>query len=512
MAVFELVLGLLLGGVGLAPLAPRLGLPWPALLALAGAVLAVVPGMPEISLDPELALALFVAPVLLDAAYDASPRDLRENWAPVGGLVVAALGLTVAAVAVTARWLVPDMPWAAAAALGAIVAPPDAAAAAAVLRQVRLPHRLMVILEGESLLNDAVALLLWRMAVSAAVGGLTVWSAPLGALAAIGGAIMGVALARLYLAAARRVADGAAAVVLQFLGTFGAWLLADALGLSAVLTVVAYAITIARLAPERTGARQRRNSYAVWEVAVFVLNVLAFILIGLQLRGILARLDGQGWHFAGFALTVLAVSILVRVAWVMPYSAAVRWRHRRFGAPRTARPLMRPTVGGGIVISWCGMRGIVTLAAALALPVAFPYRDLIVFTAFCVVLGTLVLQGMTLQPLLSHLRLPRDDSVEQETALARVEAARAGLAALGSDRDTEAGRLLSQQYQARIAACDSAGPVDATGLNRLRRRMLAVERGRLVQLRREDRIGDEAFHTIEEELDWAEAGAEKQRP
>src|SRR5690242_12399644 len=300
MAVFKFVLGLLLGGVGLALLAPRLGVPWPALLALAGAALAFVPGVPEAALDPELALALFVAPVLLDAAFDASPRDLRDNWAPVGGLVLGAVGLTVGAVAAVARWLEPALPWAAAVALGAIVAPPDAAAATAVLRQVRLPHRIMVILEGESLLNDASALLVYRLAVGAAAGGMTAWTVPLLALAAAGGVVLGVALARAYLALMAWVENGAPSVVLQFLGTFGVWLLADALGLSAVLTVVAYAVTLARLAPADTGARQRRSSYAVWDVAVFVLNVLAFVLIGLQLRGILARLDGEAGRYALF--------------------------------------------------------------------------------------------------------------------------------------------------------------------------------------------------------------------
>jgi monovalent cation/hydrogen antiporter len=284
--------GLLLGGVGLALLTPRLGVPWPALLALAGAALAFAPGMPEAALEPELALALFVAPVLLDAAFDASPRDLRKNWAAVGSLVLVAAGLTVAAVAAVARWLEPSLPWAAAVALGAIVAPPDAAAATAVLRQVRLPHRVMVILEGESLLNDASALLIYRFAVGVVVGGVAAWTVPLLALAALGGVALGVALARLYLALIARVEDGAPSVVLQFLSTFGVWLLAEALGLSAVLTVVAYAVTLARLAPGRMGARFRRASYAVWDVSVFVLNVLAFILVGLQLRGILARIDG----------------------------------------------------------------------------------------------------------------------------------------------------------------------------------------------------------------------------
>ncbi|HJU20783.1 MAG TPA: sodium:proton antiporter, partial [Stellaceae bacterium] len=451
MAVFELVLALLLGGIGLTLLAPRLGVPWPALLALAGAALAFVPGAPEVALDPQLVLALFVAPVLLDAAFDASPRDLRDNWAPVGGLVLGAVSLTVAVVAAVACWLEPSLPWAAAIALGAIVAPPDAAAATAVLRQVRLPHRIMVILEGESLLNDASALLIYRLAVGAVAGGMTAWTAPLLALAAIGGVALGIVLARAYLALMARVEDGAPSVVLQFLGTFGVWLLAEALQLSAVLTVVAYAVTLARLAPGRTGARQRRESYAVWDVAVFVLNVLAFVLVGLQFRSILARLDGQAGRYAAFAAAVLGTAILVRVAWVMGYYAAARWKDRRFGAhPR--RPMPPPTVQGGIVVSWCGMRGIVTLAAALALPGGFPARDLIVFASFCVVLGTLVLQGLTLRPLLSRLALPRDKSVEEEVALARAEAARAALDALAA-ADADAGRygearhLLEREYR-----------------------------------------------------------------
>ena len=506
MAVFELVLALLLGGVGLALLAPRLGVPWPALLALAGAALAFVPGVPEAALEPELALALFVAPVLLDAAYDASPRDLREHWAPLGGLVLGAVGLTVAAVAGVARWLEPSLPWAAAVALGAIVAPPDAAAAAAVLRQVRLPHRVMVILEGESLLNDASALLIYRFAVGAVAGGLTAWTVPLLALSAVGGVALGAALARAYLAVMTRLGDGAPSVVLQFLSTFGVWLLADRLGLSAVLAMVAYAVTLARSAPERMGARQRRSSYAVWEVAVFVLNVLAFILVGLQLRGILLRLDGQIGRYALFAAAVLAAVVLVRAVWVAGWYAAARWTERRFGV-RARRPMPPPTVQNGVVIAWCGMRGIVTLAAALALPGGFPGRDLILFASFCVVLGTLVVQGLTLRPLLSRLALPRDESVEEEVVLARAEAARAALDALGADRDGEAGRLLAREYQARLHACARLGDAapDPTGLGMLRRRALAAERARIAALRREERIGDDAFHRVEEELDWAEA-------
>src|SRR5918912_1856866 len=193
MALFELVIALLLAGALLAIWARRIGAPYPALLSLAGAAAAFLPGTPEVALEPELALALFVAPTLLDAAYDASPRDIRDNWVPIGALAVVVVGLTVAAVALVARALVPEMPWAAAVALGAIVAPPDASAATAVLRQLRPPHRLLVILEGESLFNDASALLIYRLAVGAAVGGLTLsWRVlPLLLLVMAGSVVLG---------------------------------------------------------------------------------------------------------------------------------------------------------------------------------------------------------------------------------------------------------------------------------------------------------------------------------
>ena len=251
------------------------------------------PGSRRSSIQPELALALFVAPVLLDAAYDTSPRDLRENWAPVAGLVIVSVALTTAAVAFVVRALEPGMPWAAAVALGAVVAPPDAAAAIAVLRQLRPPHRILTILEGESLLNDASALLIYRLAVGAAVSNAFSLRdvAPAFALAVAGSLVAGPALGWLFMSLTRNVRDVPTAIILQFIGTFGVWILADRIGLSGVLTMVCYAVFVARSAPERTPARIRLPSYAVWETVVFVLNVLAFVFIGLQIRPILSGLD-----------------------------------------------------------------------------------------------------------------------------------------------------------------------------------------------------------------------------
>jgi CPA1 family monovalent cation:H+ antiporter len=504
MEVFELVIALLLLGAALAAVARRLGLPYPALLALAGAGVALVPGTPTVMLDPELALTLLVAPVLLDAAFDSSPRDLRANWRAVASLALGAVALTIIVVALVARMLVPGMPWAAAIALGAIVAPPDAAAATAVLRQLRPPHRLLVILEGESLFNDASALLIYRLAVAAAMGGALVGAqvVPTLLVVSVGSVVLGLFLSRVMIAVTRRIQDVATAVIVQFIGTFAVWLLAEALHLSGILTMVVFAMSVARDAPALIPARLRIPSYAVWEVVVFVLNVLAFILVGLQLKPILARLDRPtAMTYLGTAVAVCAAVIVVRIVWVWASETIGRLRHRgldgsRCGSPRNA-----------VVVAWCGMRGIVTLAAALALPTEFPHRDLILFTSFCVVLGTLVVQGLTLRPLMRRLGIEQDDEVEREVQIAREETARAAVAALdGNGGDHELGRLVRRKYEARLARLD--GDETASLAGELLRRAVSAERRRLVELRADGTIGDDAFHKVEEELDWAELSAE----
>src|ERR1700676_58485 len=252
MRELEVLIGLVLAATILAAAARRVGAPYPVFLALGGAILAFVPGAPSFTVLPEVALALFVAPVLLDAAYDASPRDLKDNWAPVAGLVVFAVGFTTIAVAVVARALMPALPWAPAIALGAVVAPPDAAAATAVLRQLRPPQRTLTILEGESLLNDASALLIYRLAVGAvAAGGFSIGAvAPTFLLAVAGSLVAGPALAWLFVRLMERVQHVPTFIILSFLSTFGVWILADRIGLSGVLTMVCYAITAARSAPE----------------------------------------------------------------------------------------------------------------------------------------------------------------------------------------------------------------------------------------------------------------------
>ncbi|HVO46328.1 MAG TPA: sodium:proton antiporter [Steroidobacteraceae bacterium] len=521
MGIFELVIALLLIGAVLALWSDKVGVPYPAALALAGAGLALLPGAPVVMLDPHLALALFVAPVLLDAAFDASPRDLRDNLVPLISLALVVVFLTIVAVALVARRIIPDLSWPAAITLGAIVAPPDASAATAVLRRLRPPHRLLVILEGESLFNDASALLVYRLAAAAAISGAPAhWNiVPTLLLTCGGGVIAGWLMARAYIWITAWVDDIPISIILQFVGTFAVWLIADRIGLSAIITVISYAMTLARRVPGRVDARHRIASYAVWEVAVFVLNVLAFVLIGLQLRPIIGRMAGSDWHtYAQCAAAVCVTVIVVRIVWVTLYGIALRWKLKHF-PPRGSRPARAPTVGVGLVVSWSGMRGLVTLAAALALPdgsaaVAFPYRDLIVLCAFCVVLCTLVVQGLTLRPLMSRFGLKDDGSVDREVRLARVETARAALRELEKERDHPAVDILRAEYEARVRSGElmrSTGSSSRAGtrLTQMQLRVVAAQRQMLLDLRTRSVIGDYAFHAAEEEIDLLELTADE---
>ena len=508
MLVFEWILALLLGAVLLSALARRIGAPYPALLGLGGGAVALVPGAPRLELEPELILALFIAPVLLDAAYDSSLRDLKDNWRPVSSLVLVAVSLTTLGVAVVARLLFPDMPWPAAIALGAIVAPPDAVAALAVLRDIRPPHRILKILEGESLLNDASALLIYRLAVGAVGGGFSLaHAAPTLALVAVGSVVVGYGLARLSGLVFHRVSDMPSSVIIQFVSTFGVWILAERLGLSGVVTIVVYGVTVAWRPGAQLSARLRIPSFAVWESVTVVLNVLAFTLIGLQIRPILETLTPQERiDYLRAAGVILATVIAVRLAWVMSYNSGVRLKNRLFGLHVARSSMAAPTARGGLLIAWCGMRGMVTLAAALALPEGFPYRDFILLTAFAVVLGTLVIQGLTLKPLMALLRLPDDDPVRKELKIARAAALKATLAELDGD-DSQAAEALRREYDAALHQTKKGRNARDSAENTLRRRTVAVSRAAIADLRQRGEIGDDAYRALEEEFDWLELSA-----
>jgi CPA1 family monovalent cation:H+ antiporter len=501
MALFESLLGLLLVSILFLKLSGHIGVPYPTMLALAGACVAALPWVPEIDMQPRLALALFIAPALLDAAYDLPPRELRRDWLPLIWLALIAVVLTTMAVA-WIGWVWAGMPLAAAIALGAIVAPPDAAAATAVLSKFPLPRRTMAILQGESLLNDATALLTFTAAVAIATRQETsvVDMIPGLLIAAPGGIVVGFTFAKLYFLLKQWLGQTLTARVSEFVVTFGTWVMAEHVHVSPILAVVAFAMTAAH-GPERQTARDRVHSYAIWEISVFVLNVLAFLLMGLQARTILSRLDSASASEAiWFAVTVLLVVIAVRIVWVMIGTMVPRLFQRHGTSPST-------TTREAVLISWCGMRGLVTLATAFALPSGFPQRDLIVLSAFVVVLGSLIVQGLTVGVLIKMLRIEPDNSLEIEISKARSRMVDAALARL-ADRPGNAAAAVRAEYEAmRAVAKDRANPQADTEHDRLRIEGICAQRELLVQLRREGHISDDAFHRLEEELDWAELHA-----
>lgn len=499
MTFFESLLALLAVAILLLQVSRRIGLPYPAMLAAAGVGLGLIPGAPQIMLDPHTALALFIAPVLVDAAFDFPVNAVWRLWRPLFALAVVAVVISAAAVAALGVAFA-GLPIYAALALGAIVAPPDAAAATAILGSVSMPRRSVAVLKGESLLNDASALLLFSAALSlhdhAGIDNLL--ALRLG-VAAPGAVLFGIALARLFRLITPLVTGTLGGNLLEFVTAFSVWIIADRLGLSPVLCLVAFAMTIARSSALSTRPRMRIHSFAVWDTAVFLLNVLAFLLMGLQARRIVADMSPERLReAAAFALAVVACLVVVRMAWVLIYN---RLAHRF----RALRGDIEPaSLRQGVLIGWCGMRGLVTLATAFALPTDFPQRDLIVLTAFAVVLATLVIQGLTLAPLVRLLKLDGETGLTPELNAARADLAAAALATLDGKTGPAAEHWRWAFEITRNATLEppDPGPLEAkrsVGLAALRR-----QRERLEELRAEQRVGADAFLILQEELDFTE--------
>jgi Na+/H+ antiporter len=502
MQLFEITLLLLALAVVFLQIARRLRVPYPSLLALAGGCVALLPFAPHLGIQPQLVLALFVAPAVLDSAFDMPPREMLRNWVPLVSLAVVLVLLTTAAVAWAAVALA-GLPIAAAIALGAIVAPPDAAAASAVLQEFSLPRRTMAVLQGESLLNDAVALLLFGLAVSAAAAPDGGWRslAPRLLIAVPGGAVLGVLSAQLGMRIFLKLAGTLSLVIVQFLIGYGTWILAERLQLSPIVAEVALATVIAHYMPSRTSARDRVNSYAVWATVVFILNVLAFLLMGLQARAIVNQLQSDALtHALGFAGIVLGIVIGVRLAYVMAYGFVLR-TFRHFFEQRLLYSNV-PSVSTGVLVSWCGMRGLVTLATALALPQEFPSRDVIVLSAFIVVLGTLILQGFTIRPLIALLRIAPDVSLDEDVGKTRNAMLEAALKELAEIPGDSAAALRAEYGAVRAGSVGRAQP--NTEYDNMRRRAIAAERQLLADWRRRGRIQDDVYHLLENELDRAE--------
>ena len=425
MILFETLLILLTICVPLTALAQRFDLPPAAVLVVAGGALAFVPGMPAPKLEPELLLVLFLPPLVQASAYRTDWTVFRANLRPILLLAVGAVLFTAAVVAVVVKLMIPELPWWAAIALGAIVSPPDVVAAKAVLRRLALPKELSTILEGEGVLNDATSLVLYRFAVAAALGA----SATLGSaawhfvLAASIGAVVGYAVGRGAMLVFKAIEDNQLDIAVGFLAAYAAYLSAEQLGGSGVLAAVGCGLVLGQRQHQIFTAETRLSAAATWGFVEFVLESLVFILMGLQLRPILDRLAFEGESY--LALLAGGVTLAVigsRFVWM--YGAALTTRLRR-----EPRPLPWSHAS---VLSWAGMRGVVSLAAAIALPADFPERDLIVFLAFCAILATLVVQGTTLGWVIRRLgvALPQSDLPDPALTAARALAAEAAHAAI----------------------------------------------------------------------------------
>jgi Na+/H+ antiporter len=512
------LLALLVTGAALLILSGPLRIPYPILLVLGGLLLGFGPGVPKVTMPPEVVLVGILPPLLYRSAYATGLRELRQNLRPISLLAVGLVALTTAGVAVVAHEFT-DLDWAESFILGAVVSPTDPIAATAIGRRLGVPRRLIDIVEGESLVNDGTALVLLRTAIVAAVAGtFSVWDAGWHLVVAIvGGVAVGLAIGY-PIRRVRRVLDNPPLeITIAFLTGYFAFLPASALGVSGVLAVVTAGIYMGWYTPELTTVQTRLQGEGFWEVVTFLLNVLLFGLVGLQLRPVLDGLSGRnGWSLVGEAALIALAVIVLRMVWVYPATYVPRWLFPGLRERDPSPPWRYPTF-----IAWTGMRGAVTLAAALLIPLTrddgspLPGRDLIVFFAFAVVLATLVGQGLTLPVVIRALRLEADDGgAEAEEAHARVRAAEAALARLDelSDEpwvfDVTADRLRGQ-YRFRIDRFSARTDPDGDGriekqsrkFQRLRRELLEAERQAVVEMRNTGEISDGVMRRIERDLD-----------
>ena len=508
---------LLVCGAALLILSGPLRIPYPILLVVGGLLLGFGPGVPKVTMPPDLVLVGVLPPLLYVTAFNTGLREFRQNLRPISFLSIGLVVATTVGVAGVANW-VAGIPWAQAFVLGAVVSPTDAIATTALGRRLGVPRRLIDILEGESLVNDGTALVLLRTAIAAAVAGsFSIWDAGWHLVVNIvGGVAFGLAIGYVIRRVRRRLDNPPLEITIAFLTGYLTFLPATAAGVSGVLAVVTAGVYMGWYTPELTTVQTRLQGQGFWEIVQFLLNVLLFGLVGLQLRPILDDLSGHGgWSLVGEgALIVLAV-IVFRFLWVFAAARGIRWLPKRLREPTPVPPWQHLAFA-----SWSGMRGAVTIAAALLVPLnthagsPLPDRDLIVFFAFAVVLGTLVVQGLSMPLVIRLLRLEADDSADEEEALARIRSAEAALARLDElERERwvfeDTAARLRGQYRFRIdrftarSDPDGDGKIEKRSLKyqRLRRELLDAERRAVVELRNAGEISDEVMRRVERDLD-----------
>ncbi|MEA2407441.1 MAG: monovalent cation/hydrogen antiporter [Thermoleophilaceae bacterium] len=519
-----IVFGLLLAIAGLAVLAGLLRVPYPVTLVAGGAVIGFLPGVPDVTLNPDVVLLIFLPPLLYGAAFFTSVRDLGRNAKPIALLAIPLVLVTMCAVAFVAHHVV-GLDWGPAFVFGAIVSPTDAVAPAEIMRRIGAPRRLITIIEGENLTNDWTALILYRFAVAAVVSGsFSLWhTIPEFVATGVGGVLVGLLAGRVIREVRSRIDDPPTEITISILSGYVGYLPAEELGLSGVLAAVTTGLYMGWHTPQLTTPLMRLQGVAIWEILTFLLNAVLFLLVGLQLPGVLDGLSGTGTaELILWALLVSAVVVGVRLMWMFLVPLVVRMADRRANeaAPRRAPP------GERLAVGWAGMRGSVSLAAALAIPLQtdagadFPARELIIFLTFAVILVTLVGQGLTLAPLIARLRLMDDGLEEREERIARRRLAEAGLSRIDElgepdwispDSVGRARNALDYRRRRFDALVDGDGDGFEERTDAWRRLMYDLfdaQREALVAMRNRGEISDEVRRKIERDLDLEESRLE----
>jgi CPA1 family monovalent cation:H+ antiporter len=537
------ILVLLVAVAILALVARKISLPYPILLVLGGLGLAMIPDLPKMKLQPELVFVIFLPPLLFPAALFTSWRDFHANLRPISLLAIGLVLFTTVSVGYFTHYLIAGFPLAAAFILGAIISPPDAVAATAITERLRVPRRVVTIIEGESLVNDAIALVALQFAVRAlTTGTFSLAHASLDfVVVGLGGILIGLAVGWLASQVQRRLNDPPVQVTISLLTPFAAYLPADQLGLSGVLAVVTTGLYMGWRSPEIVNSRMRLQAGPVWEMIVFLLNGLVFILIGLQLPEVLKDLTSSAKvvrEFAGqtisfprlcrHAILISLLVILVRFIWVFAATYLPRLLSKKLRL-RDPLPDWRPVV----IVAWTGMRGVVSLAAALALappsgllgdlPSAEGeiISDLIIFFTYVVILVTLVFQGLTLPLLIRWLNVVDTGETEREEREARLKANLAAMARLAElerqeEHSSELVQRLRVEYEDRIRQLEACGQAEAgsgagiysSDFEYLQLETLRVERQTILQLRNERVINDHVLRRIQRDIDLAEARLE----
>jgi len=518
----EEILGIFAAVAALALLSRKIPIPYPIVLVLGGLAAALIPGLPRVPLNPELVFLFFLPPLLYPAAIFTSWRDFHANLRPISLLAVGLVLFTTTAVAYLAHYFIPGLPLAAGFVLGAIISPPDAIAATAIAERLHIPRRIVTVIEGESLVNDATALVALRFAIAAlATGTFSLAQATAQFFfVGIGGVVMGLAIGWISARIMKPIDDPPIEITISLLTPFAAYLLAEQVHVSGVLAVVTAGLYHGWLLPELTSSRTRLQAGPVWEMIEFLLNGFIFLLIGLQLPKVLHRLSGRSiTQLLWYATVISLIVIIIRILWVFPATYLPRLLSKSLRQRDPSPPWQYVAI-----VAWTGMRGVVSLAAALALPMTvesgapFPERDLILLLTFVVILVTLVVQGLTLPPIIRWLEVKDDGATEKEEILARLKANQAALARLDEiaqvenlNSSTVAG--LRVEYEDRIRQLEVSEPnqsepqrgLFSSEYDRLAHEALGTERRMIIQLRNERVINDEVLRRIQRDIDLAEA-------